>query len=163
MTTVLLANHCPDSTYAAWTKLRREAADRLERQYNDEIRRQRAEQAPSNHIPLVGDDSLRQFNTQFRRQLEDIASGDLPGGEKRARVVRGKLARIGLEQNSRTALAESWLAHEDGTDDYSMFEARGGLKAVRDHGATAPTFQLAARLDRLNFDRGMPHVLQWKN
>jgi hypothetical protein len=151
----------PDSVYATWSEDERAAADRVEDKYNHELRCQLAEQVGTQYVRLAPDESLRHLATVYGRELEDIESGELCGGAARARVVRAKLADIEREQECRSALAESWLASEDGTHCYTGFVSRGGLDAVLHHGATRPTYHLAAMLDRLNWERGQPHVLVW--
>ncbi len=65
------------------------------------------------------------------------------------------------EQEFRAALAHSWLAIEYGTHSLTAFEARGGLAAVLEHDAPAPSYDLAVLLDRQQFLRGLPCVLDW--
>lgn len=150
-----------DSAYAAWSADERSAADRAEVRFNADQRRHLAGQVSTAYVRVAADDNLRNLARTCRRQLEDIASGDLSGGEPRARLICAMLTDIEREQECRQALAQSWLAREDGTHCYSAYEARGGLGAVLRHGAVPPTYHLAAILDRLNWQRGLPHVLAW--
>lgn len=151
----------PDSIYAEWSTEERAAADRAEDRHNSEVRCQMAEKVGTNYVSVTGDDSLRSLAITYRRQLEDIGSGNLTGGEPRARVVRARLKDVEREQEFRAAMAGSWLAATDGTHSYTAFVARGGLAAVRDYGATPASYRLAALLDWTNWKRGQPHVLDW--
>jgi len=119
-------------------------------------RRSAAEAHP---IGLARDDSLRRLAKAYRRDLEDIADGDLHPGRKA--VIAARLRDIEREQDFRATLRECWLAAEDGTHSYTAFDARGGLEAVLNHGASAPSYQLAMRLDQERQARGLTHVFEW--
>jgi hypothetical protein len=151
----------PESVYAAWSDDERVAADRIEEKYNQERRCQLAELVGTSYVRVAPDESLRHLATVYRGELEDIDRAHLCGGAARARVARAKLVDVEREQEARAALADSWLANEDGTHCYTAFVSRGGLDAVLHHGATPPSYHLAAMLDRLNWERGFPHVLAW--
>lgn len=153
--------YAPDSIYAGYTAVERDAADRMEAEFNHETRLHLASLVHTNHVRVSSDASLARLAKHYRRQLEDIADGSLSGGEGRARLVRAQLHDVEREQGYRSRLADSWLAGEGGTHCYGAFEARGGLGAVLYHGATPPTYYLAAMLDWRNWKRGLPHVLAW--
>ena len=151
----------PDSVYAGWSDEERAAADRAEDDDNRQTRCQLAELVHSQYVRVAGDDSLRDLATLYRRELEDVASGRLVGGDQRARVVRARLSEVERAQECRAALASAWLAAADGTHCYTAFAARGGLDAVRNHAAPPPSYHLATMLDRRNALRELPHVLAW--
>lgn len=157
--TVVALPATPDSVYAGWTADERAAVDRLEARYNAELRCQLGELVHTQYARVAPDASLTRLAVVYRRQLEDIGRGDLAGGAERARLVRVKLRDINREREMRAVLAESWLAAESGTHCYTAFMARGGLTAVAGHGAPPPTYHLARILDRVNQERGLPHVL----
>lgn len=151
----------PDSRYATWSVEERIAAGRAEERFNGDARCRLAEGIGRNYVRVATDDSLLSLLRTYRRQLEDVESGD-PCGDERAALARAKLAEIEREQQARAALAQSWLAADNGTHCYPSYAARGGLAAVAHHGAPKPSYQLAAKLDRLNWLRGLPHVLTWQ-
>jgi hypothetical protein len=153
----------PESAYASWTKAQRAAADRVEAASNIQRRGILAQADAAAGHPLMGqpDDSLRWLAKKYSRDLEDVESGDLAGGDKRARLLRAQLHDIAVTQEYRAALAESWLADEDGTHSYTAFQARGGLRAVLDNSAPAPSYDLAIFLDHEHFLRGLPTVMEW--
>lgn len=157
------AGFAPDSVYAEWTKAQREAADRVEAASNAQRRCILAQADAAAGHPVTGqpDDSLRRLAVVYRRELEDVLAGDVPGGERRSQLLRAKLHDIACEQEFRAALAESWLADEDGTHSYTAFQARGGLQAVVENSAPAPSYDLALLLDREHFLRGLPTVMEW--
>lgn len=162
MTPTTTAGFSPTSIYATWTSDQRAAADRAEADFNRAQRCGRlAELVHTAYIRVATDDSVRRLATQYRLELEGIQSGDLAGGRQRARQTRIRLTDVEREQQIRAALAESWLAREDGTHCYTAYEARGGLEAVAYYGAPAPSYELAVQLDRLNWRCGLPHVLTW--
>jgi hypothetical protein len=152
---------CPGSVYAGWGPEGRAASDRQEARFNHGEGLVRAEQVGTQPLRVADDDGLSSLARTYRRQLEDVLDDDLVGGEVRARLLRVRLADIQREQDARAALAASWLASEGGTHCYTAFVARGGLEAVAHHGSTPPSYQLAAQLDRLNYDQGQPYVLDW--
>jgi hypothetical protein len=149
--------------YATWSTEQREASDRMERLYNQQRRCGLAQGAAALGHPIstATDDMLRSLAKTYTRQLEDVEDGSLAGGDKRARMLRAKLLDIEREQDFRAALAESWLASEDGTHCYTSFMARGGLGGVLHEGATPPSYELAVFLDRDHWRRGLAHVLDW--
>jgi len=151
----------PDSVYASWSRAERAASDRIEAERNQQDRTAlaRRDAAEGHPISLAPDDSLRRLAKAYRRDLEDIADGDLHPGRKA--VITARLRDIEREQDFRATLRECWLAAEDGTHSYTAFHARGGLEAVLDHGAPAPSYQLAMRLDQERQARGLTHVFEW--
>jgi hypothetical protein len=161
MTTTTERGYSPDSVYAEWSQDERAAADRMEDLFNQGERVALAERVHTQYVRVAPDASLVNLAISYRRQIEDISSGQLTGGPARPRLVRAKLADVEREQQYRTALAQSWLATGGGTHCYSAYVSRGGLEAVARHGAPAPSYQLAMQLDRLNYRRGLPHVLAW--
>lgn len=153
-----------DSAYATWTQGERDAADRMERESN---MRQGAvlalaDEARGHDVRGMTDDSLRRLARVYTREIEDVRSGDLPGGKRREKLNEARLSDIAAEQGIRAALRECWLADERGTHSYTAFVGRGGLLAVRDHGAPAASYDLAIRLDHLNHMHGRPTVLEWE-
>jgi hypothetical protein len=156
-----MAGFSPSSIYASWSAAEQLASDRTEEQYNQGMRCRLAEQVGARYVAVAPDDSLQNLATVYDREREDIGRGDLCGDKHRAHVVALKLGDLEREQGCRAALAQSWLASEDGTHCYTAYVARGGLDAVHNYGARRPSYQLAAMLDRLNWRRGLPHVLAW--
>lgn len=153
----------PDSVYASWSDDQRAAADRMEERYNHDVRLQLAELVHTNYVSVASDDSLQRLAVLYRRQLTDIDLGVLVGGPARACMVRAKISDIEREQQCRSALAECWLASEDGTHCYTAFVSRGGLAAVAHHDAPAPTYHLARILDHANRAQGLPCVMAERN
>lgn len=163
MLTETLTGYAPDSIYAGWSAVERDVADRMEEADNAETDRLLAERVGTDYIGVAGDASLADLTVTYRRQLADLdraaAAASSPG---RRRRIEDQIRRIECEQAARAALAATWLAREDGTHCYPMFHARGGLPAVAHHGARPPSYRLAAFLDRLNWQRGLPHILTWE-
>lgn len=106
----------------------------------------------------LADDSLRRLAKHFRRELEDIADGDLARPE---RVVRAELHDVEVEADLREALRETWRAEEFGTDSYTDYIARGGHGAVLCCHGLRPSYRLALTLDRGNYELGGGHCLAW--
>lgn len=160
---VEVVGFAPESVYAEWTTAQREASDRMEAEANS---RQsavlaRRDAADGHTVRGMADDSLRRMAVRLRRDLEDIEAGDQPAA-KRA-VTTARLRDVEGEQAIRGALAECWLASEDGTHCYTGFMARGGLGAVLDHGAVPASYWLAETLDWRNWRQGKAHVLAWSS
>lgn len=155
--------YAPDSAYASWCEEGRAAADRVEADANMRHSRNLAIRAANQGHPLweFGDDSLRRFAKRYARMVEDHEDGTQPLAEGHLRLTKIRLLDVEREQDYRAALAEAWLATDDGTHSYSSFQARGGLEAVLHHGATPPSYELATALDWENWKRGLPHVLDW--
>lgn len=159
-----LTGFAPDSVYAEWSTEERAAADFIEEASNDRRACLLALRDANEHHTVHGcpDESLRQLAKACRRVLEDIEDGDLVDDSKKNRrtaLVKAKIADIEAEQAYRAVLAESWCAAEDGTHSFTSFMARGHLTGVIHHGATPPSYDLARRLDELNWRQGKPHVL----
>lgn len=158
--------YAPDSVYAEYNAEEREIFDRQESEADSRIATMLAVRDEHRGHTVRGctDDGLRGLLKTYRRELEDVEDGDLPDSRTghRARVLKAKIADIEGEQNWRAAFAESWLATERGTHSVTGYAARGGLKAVLDHGAIPPSYDLAAKLDWRNWKEGRPHVLAWK-
>jgi hypothetical protein len=150
-----------DSVYADWSDEERAAADDMEERYNAGVRCEIAELVHTQYTRVAPDESLRRLATLYRRELEDLDCGDLIGGPARSRLARAKLTDVEREQQLRAALAATWQASETGTHCYSAYASRGGLAAVVYHGATPPSYRLAAMLDHANWARGLPHALTW--
>lgn len=161
MTMMTERGYSPATVYAEWSQDEQGAADRMEELFNQGERVALAEKVHTQYVRVAPDASLSNLASDYRHQIEDIASGRLTGGPARLRLVRAKLADAEREQQYRTALAQCWLATDAGTHCYSAYVSRGGLEAVARHGAPAPSYQLAVQLDYLNYRRGMPHVLVW--
>jgi len=153
--------YAPDSVYASWDEEERASADRMERVKNNRERHILALRDANDGHPVTGgdDEMLRRLAKKYRRDLEDIAAGDLNPGRKA--VISARLRDIEREQELRATLRECWLADENGTHCRSTFEARGGLAAVIDHGAPGPTYELAMFLDQERQARGLTHVFEW--
>jgi hypothetical protein len=157
----------PDSVYAEYTAEEREISDRMEVESNDHRAWVLAVKAERENHSVHGapDASLRHLAKLYRRELEDLADGDLLDDSKtgrRTKLAEAKLADVEAEQAFRAVLAESWGAAEDGTHSYTSYMARGGLPAAVHHGATAPSYDLAQKLDLEHFKLGRPHVLAWE-
>ncbi len=156
----------PDSVYAELSAEERAISDRLEDEHNHRWATTLELRSQNEGFSIKGlrDDALRRLAKQYRRQIEDIDDGDLNDSKTgyRRRMVAAKLADIEAEQEFRAALAESWLAADHGTHSYTGYAGRGGLKAVVENGAEPPSYWLAAKLDRRNFDQGEPSVFEWE-
>lgn len=163
-TTTETPGFSPDSAYASWSQEERESSDRMEAYFQGQRRTilAQAEANAGHPISYRPDESLRRLAKTWRRELEDVQCGDRNGGKRREALLKARLRDIEAEQDVRAALRESWLASEDGTHSYTGFMGRGGLAAVRDHGATPPSYPLAEQLDYLNHMRGLPTVLEWE-
>lgn len=153
----------PDSSYATWTPAQRAASARMEDQFNSNRARDLAlrDEKLGHTVRGMTDDMLRRLAITYARTIEDIEAGDEHGTPARVRMIKAQIRDIEREQAFRGALAESWLASEDGTHCYSSFQARGGLAAVLNHGAPAPTYDLAVLLDCERHLRGLSTVLDW--
>lgn len=163
--------YAPDSVYASWTEAEREMSDRMEDQSNNHRARdaELARQESHNHLFGFSDDALRRLRKHYLRDIEDIEDGEsvlFSPTSKTAngtlRLLRAKLHDVEVLQETRKALATSWLATDNGTRCYSSFIARGGLKAVRDNGARPAHYSLAQILDWERWKQGTAHVLAWK-
>ncbi|MGH2761410.1 MAG: hypothetical protein ACRDLD_02330 [Thermoleophilaceae bacterium] len=159
--TVRPCGFAPDSVYATWSAGQREAAGRMEARFNSQRHTQLAlaDEALGHPVTGYADDMLRRAVKRLRRDLEDIADGDLPAAK--GSFVRAKLNDVQIEVDRREALAERWAASEEGTHSYSAFRGRGGLLAVREDRATAPSYPLAQLLDWEAWKRGGEFVLNW--
>jgi hypothetical protein len=157
----------PDSVYAEYSAEEREIVDRQEDESNHRHATTLALRDEKEHFTVRGmtDDGLRRLLKTYRRELEDVEDGDLADSKTghRARILKAKIKDIQREQDWRAALAESWMATWEGTHSVTGYAARGGLDAVVNHGATPPSYDLAARLDWRNWKHGLPHVLAWKD
>lgn len=168
-----LKGYAADSVYASYTKREREASDRMETVYNHErglevhtitgTGREKGSHFGRNPLRFMSNDSLRSLAKAYAREVEDIEDGDLRDDAKgsRLRLAQARLRDVERESEFRIALAETWQASEKGTHSISAFEARGGLKAVVEDGATPPSYALAVLLDYSNFRHGEPTVLEW--
>lgn len=138
-------------------------SDRMEDDYNRQhaATRALADEKAGHTVRGMTDGSLARLRVVYTRQIEDIDAGQVTGGKRRRRLVEVKLTDIGREQEFRAALAESWLAREDGTHCYTSFQGRGGLAAVMLGEAVAPSYDLAVLLDWEHWKRGLVHVLDW--
>jgi len=157
----------PDSVYAEYSADERGAADRMEVEANDRRAHLLALKAEKENHSVHGlpDSSLRRLAKEYHRELEDLADGDLGDDSKtgrRTKLAEAKLADVEAEQAFRAVLSESWGAAEDGTHSYTSYMARGGLPATIHHGAPAPSYDLAQKLDFEHFKLGRPHVLAWR-
>lgn len=164
-TTATLAGYSPDSVYAEQSAEEREITDRMEAESNDRQSTTLAVADEQAHHPVRNgnDDSLRRSAKRLKRELEDLADGELADSSTgyRRRKVEAELNDVETEQAIRATLAETWQASEDGTHSYTDFQGRGGLSAVLHHGATPPSYYLAALLDWEQFKLGKLHVLGW--
>ena len=167
---VATAGYAPDSVWAEYTDAQREISARMERESNMRRSAVLARQDETAGHPVSGytDGMLASAAKRCRRELEDIAEGDhhLPakgprGVKTRVRFVEAMLATVQREQDVRAALAESWLAAEDGTHSYTDFAGRGGPSAVLHHGATPPSYDLWSSSTGGTGKRGKAHVLGW--
>jgi protocatechuate 3,4-dioxygenase beta subunit len=155
----------PESVHAELTDEQREISARMEREFNsrESTRFAREDEHAYHPVHRGTDDMLRKSAKRIRRQLEDIAEGELHDTKtgSRRRMLEAQLHDIEVEQEIRAALRETWQADEKGTHSYTDFKGRGGLAAVIDHGATPPSYHLAKLLDWEHFERGLAHVLDW--
>jgi len=161
------AGFAPDSVYAEYSTEEREIADHMEVESNDHRAWVLALGAEKENHSVHGlpDASLRHLAKAYRRELEDLADGDLQDDSKtgrRTKFAEVKLRDVEAEQEFRRVLAESWGAAEDGTHSYTSYMARGGLLAATHHGAIACSYDLAEKLDYEHFKLGRPHVLAWE-
>lgn len=167
-----LKGYAADSVYASYTRREREASDRMEAVYNHERSLEvyaitgsgRREGSPFSQNPLrfMDGDSLRRLAKTYAREVEDIEAGDLNDAKgRRLKLTKARLHDVEHEREFRSVLAETWQASDEGTHSISAFEARGGLKAVVEDGATPPSCALAVLLDYRNFRHGEPTVLEW--
>lgn len=153
----------PGSVYAEWTDRQREQADRVERDFNAHRSSilALADEKSGHSVRSLADEQLPRTARRIARQIEDIEAGDRLGSKAQVWMLRAQLHDVEREQQFRAALAYSWLAVEHGTHSLTAFEARGGLAAVLENGASAPSYDLAVLLDRQQFLRGLPCVLDW--
>lgn len=100
-------------------------------------------------IDDLHDDSLARYIKTCRRQLEDIDAGD-PVGEPRWKVEHwlSKARRIYV---IRFALRMRYGAADNGTDSWDRFSRLG----------EAPSYWLAAAVDRCKAEAGQRHILDW--
>jgi hypothetical protein len=163
---VQTSSFAPDSVYATYTPKQVAICDRMEAEFNSQQRTQRARNDEHAYHPVHRgtDDSLRRSAKRIRRQLEDIADGELNDNKSgsRRRMLEAQLRDIETEQEVREALAETWQAAERGTECYTAFKGRGGLEAVVNHGATPPSYELAKLMDWEHFKTGRVYVLAWE-
>lgn len=155
----------PLPPYATFSADELASADRMEAQYNAAHRRDRAIAAENagHSVRYATDGSLRRLAKFYARRLEDIDEGDRTVSAAHRRLLVAQQRDIEREQDFRAALAESWLATEDGTDCYTAFQGRGGLAAVLDGSATPASYDLAVTLDWEHWKCGLPHVLDWRS
>lgn len=154
------AGFAPDSPYARLNTIERTTLEAAECEHNMRAAAVAilAGQTRGGTVRRMSD---RMLTILHRRASHKIESALKEGDARRARLLRARQRDLACEMAMRHALAEAWLAVEDGTCSYVAFQARGGLAAVAEHGATPPSYQLAILLDFEAHRRGLSCTLAW--
>lgn len=130
----------------------RAAADRYEAKANAQERhaRERVASIDPESFCSSSDELLQRLVERDDRMISRHDDGTHPLPKSDLSLTRTRLHSVRREQTRRATLARTWFATEDGTNCYIAFEARGGIEAVKHHGAPPPSYALAEQLDSLD-------------